>query len=99
MDSGLYSKSMDIPPDQRETRPPFFSLARGLGKGCPLSPLFYVIMMDALSRKLESKRIAGQIPGVRIVIRLNKSTMLSLQMTPSSSGEPPQLWIKNSKWY
>jgi len=34
----------------------FFQSSRGLKKGCSLSPLIYVIMVDSLSRKLELER-------------------------------------------
>jgi hypothetical protein len=33
----------------------FFQLSTGLRKGCPLSPMFYILMAEALSRQLEKE--------------------------------------------
>ena len=42
----------------------FFQAFRGLRKGCPVSPFLYILMVDALSRKLtagKNKRIISDI--------------------------------------
>eukprot|EP00253_Pinus_taeda_P004292 PITA_04292 len=43
----------------------FFKVKRGIRQGCPLSPYLYIILAEALSRKLEAKRLIGSIPGLK----------------------------------
>lgn len=49
----------------------FFKAKRGIRQGCPLSPYLYIIMAEALSRKLEDERLSGSIPGLKITSRLS----------------------------
>jgi hypothetical protein len=44
----------------------FFQISRGLCQGCPLSPLLFIIMAEALNRKLEHEREIGNLPGLQI---------------------------------
>jgi hypothetical protein len=38
----------------------------GLHQGCPLYPLFFIIVVEALIKKLEQERENGNIPGLQI---------------------------------
>jgi hypothetical protein len=46
---------------------PFFQGSKGLWQGFPLSPLLYIIMAETLGKKLEEERVAGNLPGLKIV--------------------------------
>ena len=45
----------------------YFHAMRGIRQGCPLSPFLYILMVDALSRKLDAEKKVGTVPGIRIV--------------------------------
>lgn len=44
----------------------FFQASRGLWKGCPLSPLLFIIVAKTLSTKLEQKHVLGNLLGLQI---------------------------------
>jgi hypothetical protein len=49
----------------------FFRMGRGLRQGCPLSPLLFILAMEALSLLLKSTQSEGKITGL-LVSRTNK---------------------------
>ena len=44
----------------------FFKASKGLRQGCPMSPFLYILMAEALSRKLVVEKEASYLPGIRI---------------------------------
>jgi hypothetical protein len=45
---------------------PFFQSGRGLRKGCPLSPLLFILVMEGLCLLLKKAQTDGDITGVKI---------------------------------
>jgi hypothetical protein len=50
----------------------FLKLSRGLRKVCPLSPLLYILMEEALSRALEETRRSKAILEIQITNRAKR---------------------------
>ena len=44
----------------------FFQASRGLRKGCPLSPLLFLLVVDSLSNKLQALQENGKLKGLKI---------------------------------
>ena len=55
----------------------FFGSSRGLQQGDPLSPLFFDIVMEALSRLLDVAASAGQFSGFSVGSTAGSSVMVS----------------------
>lgn len=50
----------------------YFQASRGIRKVCPISPFFYIIMVNTLSRKLKAERNEGTLSGIWPMIRLEQ---------------------------
>jgi ABC-type antimicrobial peptide transport system ATPase subunit len=44
----------------------FFRMGRGLRQGCPLSPLLFILAMEALSLLLKTGQAEGKISGIKV---------------------------------
>lgn len=44
----------------------FFRMSRGIRQGCPLSPLFFLLIIDGLSRMINAAKVDGTISGIKI---------------------------------
>lgn len=67
MDSILHQLTLDTPPLINGRPTYFFQSSKGLRQGCPLSLLLFIMMANTLSRKLESERVIGNLPGIQMV--------------------------------
>jgi hypothetical protein len=61
----------------------FFRSGRGLRQGCPLSPLLFILAMEALSLLLKLGQADGKITGIK-VSRTIKILHLLFRMMSSS---------------
>jgi len=62
--SCVASMSLSIPINGSTST--FFRMGRELSKGCPLSPLFFLILAKGLSRALMEAKRTGTFNGIRI---------------------------------
>jgi hypothetical protein len=44
----------------------FFCMGKGLGQGCPLSPLLFILVMEALSVLLKAGQAEGKISDIKV---------------------------------
>ena len=56
---------------------PFFKAGRGLGQGCPLAPLLFLIVVEALSRALQNVIDNGIYHGISFGNEVTLSHVLS----------------------
>jgi hypothetical protein len=54
----------------------FFHAERGLRKECPLSPLLYLLIVEALNRAIEEAKSRGEFQGIVISPNLNINYLL-----------------------
>ena len=55
----------------------FFGSSRGLQQGDPLSPLLFVMVMEAVSRMLEKAVLEGRLSGFNVGVLVGRSLMVS----------------------
>ena len=67
----------------------YFQAMMGFKQGCPLSLFLYIMMVDALSRKIAAEKKVGTIPGIRIVKGIEPINHALFATTLCSWGELP----------
>ena len=55
---------------------PFFHAERGLRQGCSLSPLFFLLVVEGLSRALREAKCHGSLKGIQIFYLLHLTHVL-----------------------
>jgi len=55
---------------------PFFTPERGLGQGCSLSPLLFLLVVEGLSRALTQGKTIGELSGIKVSQNLSLTHLL-----------------------
>jgi retron-type reverse transcriptase len=72
----------------------FFHMGRGLRQGCPLSPLLFILAMEALSLLLKSAQAEGKISGIKVSRTLKILHLLFADDVLIMTKGTPQEWIE-----
>jgi hypothetical protein len=72
----------------------FFHMGRGLRQGCPLSPLLFILAMEALSLLLKSTQAEDKISGIKVSRTLKILHLLFVDDVLIMTKGTPQEWIE-----
>jgi hypothetical protein len=72
----------------------FFRIGRGLRQGCPLSPLLFILAMEALSLLLKSGQVDGKITGIKVSRTIKILHLLFVDDVLIMTNDSPQEWME-----
>jgi len=70
----------------------FFKSSRGLRKGCPLSPLLFILVMESLSLTLKKAQVEGLFTGIKVSKNLKVLHLLFVDDILIMSRASPTEW-------
>jgi hypothetical protein len=77
---------------------PFFKVSRGLRWGCPLSSIFYILMDEALNKRLDIERRNKTIPGIKIAQGVKRHNNSQFAEDTILLGGPSSIIARRFKW-